>query len=728
MSELFLSVLNMSLTASYVILFVILVRLLLKKAPKVISYALWAVVAFRLIIPFSFESMFSLMPRNINTVPIRHDIIYQQSPQINRGLDVVDSLVSNSLPPPTIGASVNPLQIYMEIGAYIWVLGIMVLLIYSFVSILRLKRQLKSAQLIEQNIFEAKNLKTPFVLGLIKPKVYLPVGLNDSERSYILLHEQTHIHRKDHIIKILAFLILSIHWFNPLVWIAFMLMSTDMELFCDERVLKKINEDIKKNYANSLLSLAAGRHILNGSPLAFGEGNVKGRIKNVLSYRKPSLWVVAVSIAATIIVGIALITNSSDNNLDMPSGQHDRDPSYKNVQEQERITDEEENNLLLLNKPVEDKVCLGLFTTEQADPESYYMPDGETQKKLIPLMANLDKTEKPEGIFKGRHYLGINIVFQGLEWQVLSDGSLYHFSPDESGYKEYFAVNKELSERVLQIAEQDLGIAPFNPKIIKNIKSAELTVAFYNNKEKVYKQIITDNSALSTIEKLFSEAEIINGGTGCPFTEGIMTLMLEDGQQIKIAMATDSCCVYFVNGMYFDYKPAEMRGKEDSGIYNNIVFDYFDKIPIATRGEVKDNLIDDGDFMPDFTDEEVASARAVVEEYFRSIQKKDDEAILKTLTPMYNHPNVVLYGDEMRTLLSIDYNEDDPMRKSYVEYGRGSINSTKLEDVIVFRVSFNVKYPKGASSSFNEGDYTNWSIILIRDSKESSWLIDDQGY
>jgi len=211
MSKLFFSVLNMSLTASYVILFVIIVRLLLKKAPKIISYVLWGVVAFRLIIPFSFESMFSLMPRNMNTVPIPHDIIYQQSPQINSGIEAVDSFVSQSLPAPTVGASANQLQIYVEIGAYIWILGIMALLIYSLVSVLQLKRQLKNAQLIEQNIFEAENLKTPFVLGLIKPKIYLPVGLNATERSYILLHEQTHIHRKGHIIKILAFFILSIH-------------------------------------------------------------------------------------------------------------------------------------------------------------------------------------------------------------------------------------------------------------------------------------------------------------------------------------------------------------------------------------------------------------------------------------------------------------------------------------------------------------------------------------
>ena len=309
MSELLLTVLNMSLTASYVIIFVMLIRLPLKKVPKVISYALWGVVAFRLIIPFSFESMFSLMPQNTNTVPILHDIIYQQSPQINSGIEVVDSFVSQSLPAPTVVASVNPLQIYTEIVAYIWVIGIIVLFVYSFVSIFVLKRQLNSAELIEKNIYEAKNLKTPFVLGLIRPKIYLPVGLNVEERSYILLHEQTHIHRKDHIIKILAFLILSIHWFNPLVWIAFMLMSTDMELSCDERVLKEMNEDVKRPYANSLLSLATGRHILNGSPLAFGEGNLKGRIRNVLNYKKPRFWVIVFSIIIVIAIGIGLMAN-----------------------------------------------------------------------------------------------------------------------------------------------------------------------------------------------------------------------------------------------------------------------------------------------------------------------------------------------------------------------------------------------------------------------------------
>jgi beta-lactamase regulating signal transducer with metallopeptidase domain len=272
----------MSLTASYVILIVILVRLLLKKAPKYISYTLWIVVAFRLIIPFTLESSYSLMPSKSNVDYIPHDIIYQGNPQINSGVDRIDTFVNNSLPAPTIEASVNPLQIYIKIGAYIWLLVIGSLLIYSYVSILILKSRLKKAQLIEKNIFEAKNIRTPFVLGIIRPRIYLPAGLTKEEQDYIILHEQTHINRKDHIVKMLAYLILSIHWFNPLVWIAFRLMSIDMELSCDERVLRKMDKDIKKTYANSLLSLNTKKHILNGSPLAFGEGNVKTRIKNVL--------------------------------------------------------------------------------------------------------------------------------------------------------------------------------------------------------------------------------------------------------------------------------------------------------------------------------------------------------------------------------------------------------------------------------------------------------------
>lgn len=307
MEGLFLSVLNMSLTASYVILFIILIRLPLKKAPKVISYALWGVVAFRLLCPLSFESMLSLLPAS--TTPIPQGIAYQQSPQINSGIAAIDTYVNGALPAPSAAASVNPLQIYIQTGAYIWILGIVAMLAYSIVSVIILKRHLKNAQHIERNVYETNNLKTPFVLGIFRPRIYIPAGLTAEEKGYIIRHEHTHIRRFDHIVKPFAFLVLSIHWFNPLVWIAFLLMSDDMELSCDEKVIKDMGNDIKKAYSALLLSLASGKRIINGSPLAFGEGNVKGRIKNVLDYRKSPFWMIIVVVIAAVAVAVCLMTD-----------------------------------------------------------------------------------------------------------------------------------------------------------------------------------------------------------------------------------------------------------------------------------------------------------------------------------------------------------------------------------------------------------------------------------
>lgn len=324
MTKIFISILNMSLTGSYVILCVILARQALKKAPKVLSYTLWSVVGFRLLIPFSFESVFSLLPRSANLAPIPSDIVFQQSPEIYTGLERLDTYINQSLPTAVMEASANPMQIYMSLARDIWLLGIIILLIYSVSSILKLKKQLRNSQEFEGNIYMADNLKTPFVLGLIRPRIYLPSGLNHEEKTYILHHEQIHIRRKDHIIKVLAFLILSIHWFNPLVWIAFTLMTIDMELSCDEKVLEEMSRDIKKDYANSLFSLANGRHIFNGSPLAFGEGNVRRRIENVLNYKKPSFWIVIVSLFVTLALGFSLLGNPSsadrggNNHIEVP--------------------------------------------------------------------------------------------------------------------------------------------------------------------------------------------------------------------------------------------------------------------------------------------------------------------------------------------------------------------------------------------------------------------------
>ena len=307
MDKIFLQILNMSITSSYVILFVILIRFLLRKTPKIYSYSLWSVVFLRLTFPFSFESIFSLIRINPKAIPT--DIIFVQTPQINSGIGAIDNIVNNSLPAAATTASVNPIQIWIFIGEIIWLLGIVSLIIYSIITTIKLSKKLKISTHISDNIYKADHITTPFVFGLIKPKIYLPVDLSENEKSYIIKHEQTHIERYDHIIKFIAFVVLSIHWFNPLVWLAFMLMTKDLELSCDEKVIKELGNEIKKDYSNSLLSLSLGRRIIGGSPLAFGENNTKGRIKNILNYKKPKFHIIFTTLLILIIVFVGLMTN-----------------------------------------------------------------------------------------------------------------------------------------------------------------------------------------------------------------------------------------------------------------------------------------------------------------------------------------------------------------------------------------------------------------------------------
>jgi beta-lactamase regulating signal transducer with metallopeptidase domain len=309
MSAVFLQVLNMSLTASYVILFILAVRLLLKKAPKIFSYALWGIVLFRLICPFSFEGLFSLLL--INPEPIPSNITYAEVPQINTGIELFDSAVNPILSAQTTaqGASVNPMQIWVSIGKWAWFAGIAVLLIYSIISLFRLRSKLVGAVKWRDNIYLADHIASPFVMGLLRPKIYLPSTLSEQEQEYIILHEQTHIKRLDHIVKIVAFLVLAVHWFNPLVWMAFFLCVKDMEMSCDEAVMKRIDTDIRRQYSASLLSLATGRKIVAGIPLAFGEGDTKSRIRNVLNYKKPTFWIVIALVIACIAVAVLLLAN-----------------------------------------------------------------------------------------------------------------------------------------------------------------------------------------------------------------------------------------------------------------------------------------------------------------------------------------------------------------------------------------------------------------------------------
>ncbi|MBK5251518.1 MAG: M56 family metallopeptidase [Peptostreptococcaceae bacterium] len=307
MDSLFIKIVNMSITSGFVIIFIIIARLFLKRVPKIFAYALWSAALFRLICPFSVESMLSIIP--INSESVSKDIIYAKVPQINMGITSIDNAVNAYLPEGTPQASVNPLQIWTLIGESIWIIGIAVILLYGLISYAKLKNRLKNAVNEKGNIYVCKSIETPFVLGLIRPKIYLPASLGIYEKEYILLHEQTHIKRLDHVVRILSFLVLCIHWFNPLVWVVFFLSGKDMEMSCDEAVIKRLGSEVKSEYSSSLLALATGRRILGATPLAFGEGETKGRVKNVLRYKKPSFWVIVAAVIVCSAIAFSLMTN-----------------------------------------------------------------------------------------------------------------------------------------------------------------------------------------------------------------------------------------------------------------------------------------------------------------------------------------------------------------------------------------------------------------------------------
>lgn len=324
-SDAFAYVLNMSITGSYIILAVLVARLLLKKSPKKLSYLLWIAPFVRLVCPFTPRSPFSFFNLGIfnkdvysndihEYIPLSYDWDYtpEFATGITQGQNIIPSTFEAFASSPE--NSVNPLQVYLFIFACIWISGMAAMLIYAAVTFIKTRRLLRTAVKLEGNIFESENISSPFVIGIFRPKIYLPYGLSEKEREYIILHEKTHIKNLDHFSKIFAFFVLTVHWFNPLCYLAFTLMSRDMEMACDEAVLKK-NEGIRKDYSTSLLSFAANKKLPSPSPLCFGESGVKQRIKNTLSWKKPKKIVVAFGLTILFICTVAFISNPHKLNI-----------------------------------------------------------------------------------------------------------------------------------------------------------------------------------------------------------------------------------------------------------------------------------------------------------------------------------------------------------------------------------------------------------------------------
>lgn len=357
MTALFLEVVNMSIAAGWLILAVLILRLVLKKAPKWIRMLLWGTVGLRLVLPFRIESAFSLIP---SAETIRPEIMMSARPAVQSGIKTVDGIVNPILEKsfaPGLGASANPLQIWLPVMAAVWCAGVTLLLGYAAVSYVRLHRRVSTAVLLQTCVYQSENINQAFILGIARPKIYLPISLQKEALEPVIAHERAHLRRRDHWWKPVGFLLLAVHWFNPLVWLGFCLLCRDIELACDERVIRDMGKQERVDYSQALLQCSVSGKTVGASPLAFGETSVKLRVKSVLNYKKPAFWLVLAAVAACIAVAACFLT----------SPRSDRDSSFLDLN---RNGIEEEMQL------VEDETELRQILTIYENGEQIFYEEG----------------------------------------------------------------------------------------------------------------------------------------------------------------------------------------------------------------------------------------------------------------------------------------------------------------------------------------------------------------
>ena len=309
MSDLFLKIVNMSISASWLVAAVLILRLVLKKAPKWVNVLLWGIVAVRLICPFSFESALSLIP-SAETFPEK--IISGPSFDVQTGITPIDNRINDYLGDryfEGVTVPTNNGNNVMTILTIVWIIGILLLATYTVISYWRLHREIDTAVRYKDNIFQSENVSSPFVLGIINPRIYLPFSMNEQDMEHVVAHEQAHIRRKDHWWKPLGFLLLTIYWFNPLMWLAYVLLCRDIELACDEKVIKELSNEQRADYTQALVACSVNRRMIAACPLAFGEVGVKERVKSVMNYKKPAFWVIIIAVIVCVGVAVCFLTN-----------------------------------------------------------------------------------------------------------------------------------------------------------------------------------------------------------------------------------------------------------------------------------------------------------------------------------------------------------------------------------------------------------------------------------
>ena len=363
MSLLFTQIFNMSVSASYIVLAVLLLRLALKKAPKWLSLLLWAAVGIRLVCPFTFESMWSLIPSLGQIHPVV--ALDQHAPQYTEysGLNMLVIRLNEDLLARPEYDRLMLLQRLIPVFAVVWLAGILTLTTYSIISCLKVRRSVLTAVRCQDNVYQSEQVSSPFVFGLIKPKIYLPFQIGERSMTSVIAHEQAHIQRLDHLWKPLGFFLLTLHWFNPLIWLSYVLFCRDLELACDERVIRNLGRDARADYAAALLSSSVSKPKIAACPLAFGEVGVQKRIKSALSYRKPVLWVTAVALAVCLVAAVCFFTE--------PVSIYNTGIQRVSVK---RINDE------LIELQIKHSLCYSGYSVKLQSPQDpMYVPDGAVQ-------------------------------------------------------------------------------------------------------------------------------------------------------------------------------------------------------------------------------------------------------------------------------------------------------------------------------------------------------------
>ncbi|MFB0918868.1 MAG: M56 family metallopeptidase [Clostridiaceae bacterium] len=675
MEKLFLSILNMSLTASYVIFFVLMFRTIFKNAHNLVKGALWLLIAFRLVVPFSIESALSLIPRNIETAYIAPSTeVFTAAPQVISQVKITETVINAVTQTSQANVNIDYTSLFIKIASLLWAGVFLLLLTRSVVSYIKLKKHLNPSTLIEEGVYETSIIKTPFVLGIINPKIYIPSEIVDEEREYILQHEKTHIARLDHIKRIVAYFITLIHWFNPLVWLAFHYFGNDLEVACDKVVLENKPISMKKAYATSIVRISADNMALSGHPLAFGEGNSEDRVKRILNNKKPKtlILMIAIPIAAVLLYG--LITNplGKSKSLDWIHNLKASDISQLELLESGGGLDR--------YKPfTKDEIIevVGYLNSISGKQTSKGIEPGKVSQTLL-ITTNDGMLHK--------------ITSFGGERIIIDDSA---FIPDKDWMSKWNFVPTDF--------------APDKTKLLGNGVRYELEKN--NNGMIIGRTVVSSPEDTKKITDVlmdyYLQSTFFTGSAVNKMGESIkIETFYSDGTKVKhflyskddksVVSAMDQSSSYVKDGSF----------KSISDIFS---------INAAIPREY-----------PGFTKAEIEAAEKVVREYFKGQENRDREAVMKTMVPFEKPENVQFIGEGVTKLLSIDFVSDDNFRLGAPRILNGE--EVGIENIIVFKVNYNVKLPEDSVEPIKDRDVIGWSMILVRKDKNSPWLIQNQGY